>query len=68
MPRYYVNDSPQEDEDHEVHKEGCRRLELVVSKTNLGFHLNCVGAVEVAKIIYSKADGCKHCCSERHKG
>ena len=66
MPEYYVNDNPQDNGDHEVHKEGCSWLDLVNSKTDLGFHLTCSTAVEKAKEIYPTADGCKHCSIECH--
>ena len=36
MADYYVNDTAQANGDHEVHKQGCYWLTLVVSRTYLG--------------------------------
>ena len=67
MARYYVNDTPQYNGDHEVHKEGCHWLSFVFSKKDLGYHSSCVFAVLEAKRYYAKADGCKYCNKECHE-
>jgi len=69
MPDYYVNDRAQDDSgDHEVHEEGCSWLNMVHSKTYLGYYASCTGAVAKAKTIYPSSDGCVHCCSACHTG
>ena len=66
MPKYYVNRTPQVNGDHEVHKEGCYWLTLVVSKKDLGYHSNCDSAVGEAKKTYTQSNGCVHCSKECH--
>ena len=66
MASYYVNDKPQSNGDHEVHKEGCYWLSLVSSRTYLGVFSSCHGAVREAKKIYSTANGCIHCSPDCH--
>ena len=69
MARYHVNDNAQPDSgDHEVHKEGCYWLSLVTSRTYLGDFVSCFGAVQKAKGIYWKSNGCKHCSLACHTG
>ena len=68
MPKYYVNTKPQPiTGDHEVHKEGCFYLPLVISKIDLGYHDNCSTAVAAAKKHYLSADGCIYCSPTCHK-
>jgi hypothetical protein len=67
MPLYYVNDNDQPTGEHEVHKDGCSWLAKVVSKTSLGLHTSCHGAIAKAKTIYSNVDGCAYCCPDCHK-
>lgn len=66
MSRYYVNDHAQNNGDHEVHMEGCPYLSQARSTTYLGEFANCREAVAAAKRIYSKSDGCYHCCPACH--
>ena len=66
MAKYYVNDRAQNNGDHEVHKEGCIYLPMIVSKTNLGDHYFCDSAVRKAKTIYSQSNGCYHCSYSCH--
>ena len=63
MKSYYVNNNG----DHEVHKEGCERLKMVLSKTYLGVFNNCEDAVREAQKTYSNADGCFYCSRECNK-
>tara|TARA_R110002020_G_scaffold262126_1_gene476435 strand:+ start:4009 stop:4215 length:207 start_codon:yes stop_codon:yes gene_type:complete len=66
MARYYVNNSAQNNGDHEVHKEGCYWLSLVNSKKDLGLHSNCSTAVKEAKKTFSQSNGCIICSPECH--
>lgn len=66
MSNYYVNDTAQSNGDHEVHKEGCYWLSLVVRKTYLGNYNECRPAVTKAKQRYRTANGCIHCSLPCH--
>ena len=66
MAKYYVNDRAQSTGEHEVHKEGCPFLPLVVSKTYLGEHSSCQLALIEAKKYYNNVDGCATCCRNCH--
>lgn len=67
MARYYVNKTPQpESGDHEVHKDGCYWLTLVLYREYLGLLDSCYGAVREAKKSYRTANGCFHCSPECH--
>lgn len=65
MSGYYVNNTPQSNGDHEVHKEGCSWLQLVRSVRDLG---DCVTAVVAARRIYPTANGCAYCATACHTG
>ena len=67
MEKYYVNENAQFNGNHEVHKEGCRYLELVVNKFYLGEFDNCEDAVEKAGNYYMNVDGCYFCCNNCHE-
>lgn len=64
MEHYYVNDNAQSSGEHEVHKQGCRYFPG--SNTYLGYFSNCRDAVQKARTIYSKVDGCNWCSRECH--
>lgn len=66
MPNYYVNDNAQPTGEHEVHRDGCTWLAEIISKTALGYHSSCHGAVSKARTIYSNVDGCKTCSEDCH--
>ena len=66
MKKYYVNDNAQNSGEHEVHTQDCPFLPLIVSKTDLGMHQSCLGAVIAAKIHYRNVDGCATCCPDCH--
>ena len=68
MANYYVNDSPQASGDHEVHRQGCYWLSLITSKTYLGDHPSCHGAVVAASVHYPQVNGCAHCSPACHTG
>ena len=64
LDNYCVNKNAQDSGEHEVHKEGCKWYPSY--KIDLGYFLNCHGAVEKAIVYYSNVDGCKHCCPDCH--
>ena len=66
MSKYYVNKNAQENGDHEVHKEGCDYMPEVENRKYLGEFTICHDAVEIAKTIYSQANGCKYCSEDCH--
>lgn len=69
MAAYYVNDTAQASSgDHEVHVSTCSWVPLINSKTDLGDHSSCSGAVSKAKTIYSPSNGCAYCCPDCHTG
>ncbi|WP_281920999.1 hypothetical protein [Flavobacterium collinsii] len=67
MKTYYVNDTEQENGDHEVHTDECPYFKSIASKTLLGFFSNCKDAVDQSKKTYHNSDGCAYCCPECHK-
>jgi len=66
MAKYYVNNTPQQNGDHEVHKEGCYWLRLASSTKDLGEHSNCFPAVRKARETYLQSNGCKTCSNACH--
>ena len=66
MDRYHVNNTPQPNGDHEVHKEGCYWLSRATSTRDLGLHSWCSTAVAAAKGIYRTANGCATCAHTCH--
>ena len=66
MHQYYVNLSPQENGDYEVHKENC--VNLPSSRDYVGYFQTCEEAIKEAQKIYPQANGCKRCSSECHRG
>lgn len=66
MPNFYVNNNAQNNGDHEVHVEGCSWLDLVTSRTPLGYHPSCHGAVQEAKKHFWQSNGCAYCCPLCH--
>lgn len=66
MSKYYVNETAQNNGDHEVHKEGCYWLGKISRKKYLGTYLACYLAVVEAKKYYSRSNGCKTCSNECH--
>ena len=67
MFRYYVNRRKDENGKHEVHREGCSWLNLILDREYLGEHDSCFGATVKAILEgYSPVDGCAHCCPECH--
>lgn len=66
MPNYHVNRNAQANGDNEVHENGCRFEASISNRYDLGYHLNCAGAVQQAKRTYSRANGCYYCCRACH--
>ena len=71
MKFYYVNNSPDEYDNHEVHEDGCKWLGLVKNPTFLGEFESCFEAVTAAALPPfdfppNKVDGCAHCSPECH--
>lgn len=69
MKYYYVNrnaQTPPEDGEHEVHKEGCPTPPSPENRHGLGLFPNCREALAAARKIYSKVDGCENCIPECH--
>jgi len=64
---YYINTNAQLTGEHEVHEDGCYWLSLVVNKKYLGLHENCQEAVQQARWLGYKPDGCYYCCNPCHK-
>lgn len=66
MANYYVNNTAQDNGDHEVHKQGCQWLDRAESVTHLGDFTSCHPAVEAAKNCYDQVDGCSTCSPDCH--
>lgn len=72
MPNYILNNTVQANGDYEVHNTTtpCSYVRLIQSKTELGYHSSCHGAVASAKQKYpSRAktiNGCYYCCNPCH--
>ena len=68
MASYYVNDSAQQNGDHEVHREGCRFVPLPRNRTYLGQFGTCFPAVAQARRYYRQVNGCYFCSRACHTG
>ncbi len=69
MSEYFVNDKPQRKSSREVHTADCKWLLYAESKTSLGEHDSCEGAMKAAENIYpGEVDGCFFCCFPCHRG
>lgn len=70
MNYYRVNKSTSSNPngDNEVHKDTCYHYENLSNYESLGQHSNCSNAVATANRKGYKADGCKNCIPECHKG
>jgi hypothetical protein len=66
MAQYYVNNHAQRTGEHEVHRQDCRWLSAVISKTALGEHTTCQSAVREAKRFHANSDGCATCSPVCH--
>jgi len=69
MPYFYVNKNKQANGDNEVHRSdevNCPNPALSQNRVDLGWHLGCQGAVQAAKNLGYKANGCYYCANECH--
>ncbi len=67
---YYVNNDQTKNPGlhHEVHTAEHAGTLHIKNTTFLGFYVDEIAAVNVAKRLYSDADGCAVCCPRAHKG
>jgi hypothetical protein len=61
MPKYYVDETTDNDELHIVHKEDCINLKKAESAISLSYHNNVSSAVDKAKKLYDNVVGCSEC-------
>ena len=66
MPYFYVNKNAQDDGYHEVHERNCTQGADPKNQEDLGWHLDCHGAVRKARESYTLVDGCAYCCEGCH--
>ncbi|PMY44711.1 hypothetical protein DMW99_27140 [Pseudomonas chlororaphis] len=66
MYNFYVNTAAQTNGDHEVHQDGCRFMPTLLNRRHLGVFSSCYGAVQEARKIYSRANGCYFCALSCH--
>jgi hypothetical protein len=59
---YYVSEEPEDDGQHEVHRDTCYRLPVL--RKYIGLHANCAEAVARARQHYEGAVGCRLCSYE----
>ena len=64
MDYYFLNNKPQSNGDHEVHKEDCQHLPE--DRTYLGFFASCNEAVAEAQKKHPQSNGCKVCAYSCH--
>ncbi|WP_276168193.1 hypothetical protein [Zobellia alginiliquefaciens] len=61
MTKYYVNNTPQSNGDHDVHTEDCFSLAFTLSKTDLGHHATYDLALTKAQKTFKRANPCPRC-------
>lgn len=67
MPEYVVSRKAQNNGDHQVHRDTCRRSPGPGNFDPLGSHDDCRSAVIAAKAKgYSNANGCAWCSRDCH--
>lgn len=69
MPYYYVNKNKQSNGDNEVHRTdelNCQNPALQSNRISLGWHSDCNGAVNKARELGYRANGCYHCANNCH--
>lgn len=72
MSEFIINSNHQPNGDYEVHNKttGCAWMPNQENQIALGSHLNCHGAISLAKTTYPQAakkiNGCKYCCHACH--
>lgn len=70
MPNYVFNKSKNDGKFHEVHTTDCKWIPALYNRYDLGWHSNCLSAIQRAKAVTgdNDFDGCKHCCPNCHTG
>ncbi|WP_417842138.1 hypothetical protein [Terasakiella sp.] len=66
MYMYYMNIDPQKNADYQVHKAGCIFAPPPENIQNLGEFSDSQSAVDAARMIEHKADGCVFCMPTCH--
>ncbi len=66
MDTYIANTQAQFNGDHEVHKSTCTYLPAPIHRRTLGRFATDRAALEAARRIYPRADGCAFCCPAIH--
>ena len=61
---YWVNDIALDKGDHVMHDETCIDLPPLAERTPLGLHLDCRGALDIAKVYHDHVNGCPRCCPD----
>ena len=61
MAYYRVNYNPQNNGDHEVHKQGCTYYARFTNYQELGDQPNCHSAVMIAGLYHEQVNGCAFC-------
>lgn len=68
--KYYINNNQTSNPGfhHEVHTQDHAEKLNIRDKRLLGDFTNEIIAVQVGKLYYPDADGCKICCPRAHRG
>lgn len=66
MPNYYVNTDAQSTGEHEVHQIDCNHGPAADKRRSIGWYSSCSSAIEQAKKLYMKVDGCYFCSNACH--
>lgn len=64
--KYYVNENPQTNGDHEVHQLTCSFCPSKLSRIHLGDFPSCEPAVREARKHFDQVDGCYFCSGACH--
>ncbi|NGP75287.1 hypothetical protein G3570_01470 [Balneolaceae bacterium YR4-1] len=67
MPKYYVDETTNNDELHIVHHGECENLEKTESAISLSYHNNISSAVDKAKKLYDNVAGCPECSDSSYE-
>lgn len=65
--RFYLNKEAQTNGDQEVHQATCLFLPGEENRIDLGEFYSCKDAIDKAKVIYVKSNGCYFCARLCHK-
>lgn len=63
---YYVNNTAQDNGDHEVHEQGCYWLGRARDTSYLGMFASCREAMVPARVLHRQSNGCAHCSPACH--